>query len=230
MRIGIYGAALAAIQHEKNLTVIANNVANVNTPAFKKDGIHFSNFMVQRTYTKMDHGNLRRTGNPLDVALAGEGYFCVQTNEGMLHTRAGNWRLDGDRKLVTQEGWPVLGNDGQPIQFDEPEDTSEIRIERDGQIFDGEDLVGTLKISHFEENASLQKTANGHFKPVRGLEQLMTADQYQIEQGALEESNFNIVEEMAHMIESTRMFEAYQKILQSCDQQDSQLIKSLGNL
>jgi len=230
MRIGLYGAALDAIQHEKKMMVIANNLANANTTAFKKDAVHFSNFMAQNTYTKMDHGNLHRTDNPLDVALIGNGYFCIQTDEGILHTRAGNFRLDNNRTLVTQDGWPVLGNDGQPIQFDEPEDTSEIRIERDGQIFDGRDLVGTLRISQFGEDASLQKAANGHFRPVRGQEQLLTGDQYRIEQGALESPNFNIVEEMAIMIESTRMFEAYQKILQASDQQDSQLIRSLGNL
>lgn len=230
MRIGLYGAALAAIQHEKKMTVIANNLANVNTPGFKKDAVHFSNFIAQRTYTKMDNGNVRRTGNPLDIALVGEGYFCVQTNEGTLYTRAGNFKLSGDRTLVTQDGWPVMGSDGQPIQFDEPETGSDIRIERDGQIFDGENVVGTLKIAQFGAEALLQKAANGHFKPVQGQEQLMSEDQYQIEAGALESSNFNIVEEMAQMIESTRTFEAYQKILQSCDQQDSQLIRSLGNL
>lgn len=230
MRIGLYGAALGAIQQEKQMTVIANNLANVGTPGYKKDSIHFSHFIAQDTYTRMDNGRIERTGTPLDIALGGDGFLRVRADQGILYTRAGNLKLSNDRTLLTQEGLPVLGTDGQPIQFPEKDKPFDVKIARDGQIFDGEDIVGTLSVAQFGPDVTLQKVDNGYFKPLDGQEQLLPKDQCQIEQGALEASNFNIVEEMTQMIENTRMFEAYQKILKTCDQADSQLIRSLGNL
>lgn len=232
MRIGYFGAAIGSIQQEKNMAVIGNNIANVTKPGYKKDSVHFSNFMNQKTYTQLDQGRIQRTDNPLDIALNGEGFLRVQTDSGILYTRSGDLRLSNDRTLVTQEGWPVLSVDGQPIRIMEPEEENrfDLRIEPDGQVFDGEESVGTISVAQFGPDALLEKVENGYFRPAHGQEQLMTADNYRIEQGALEASNFNIVEEMVKMIEVTRVFESYQKILQSFDQQDSQLVRTLGNL
>lgn len=224
-RIGLYSVALSSMQHVKTIDVIANNLANASTPGYKKDTAHFSAYLYQSTHTSMEQGRLRPTGNPLDVAISGEGMMRVQTEDGILYTRKGDLMINNDRTLVTQEGWPVLGQGG-PIQVTgEEKDT--IRITRDGQVYDGADMIDTISVVSFEKGAQLQKIKNGYFKPEPNAPEPVQSEDAQIEQGSLEEANFNIVEEMARMIDTTRAFEAYQKTMQSFEQQDQQLLTKL---
>jgi len=229
MRIGIYGASIAAMQQEKTMAVVANNIANAATPGFKKESVHFKDALQQNTRTQMDQGRIQPTGNPLDIALVGEGFLRVQAPEGVLYTRAGNLTLNAEKVIVTQQGWPVLGQNG-PIRVEH----SNVRIEKNGQIFDDrgkteeQELVGTLDVVKFSPQARLEKIRGGYVKPVED-ETPLPAEQFTVEQGALEESNFNLMEEMARMIESSRVFEAYQKTIQVFEQQEAQLINKLGN-
>jgi flagellar basal-body rod protein FlgG len=226
LRIGYYSAALGSIQQEKSLSVISNNLANISTPGFKKDAVHFRDYIYQTTYTQMGQGRIRPTGSPLDVALSGDGMLRVQSDNGIVYTRGGNLTFNKDRTLVTQEGWPVLGQNGSiQVSGTVGED---IRIERNGQVFDGEDLIDTLFVAQFPPETRLEKIKNGYFRPVEGQEPV-ASEKCEVQQGSLEEANFNMVEEMARMIETTRAFEAYQKAMQVFEQQDSQLTSKLGN-
>lgn len=234
MRLGLHAVVLGARQQEKRLEVIANNLSNIETAGYKKDNVHFSDFICQTTYTRMDQGNVRNTGQPLDVALSGEGFLRVQSGKGTVYTREGNLSLNKDNVLVTQEGWPVLGQNG-PITLS----GADVRIERNGQILDkGESdglgngeyaAVDTLDIVKFSENSLLEKTDNGYFKPKEENVQPVPAPDTIVQQGSLEEANFNPVEEMALMIDTQRNYEAYQKTLQFFQQEDSQLINKLGS-
>ncbi len=225
MRIGFYAAALSSIQEEKRLNVIANNLANATTPGYKKDSVLFKDFLFQSTSTQMDQGRIHPTGNPLDIALSGGGFLSVETDQGIQYTRAGNLTIDKENTLVTPQGWPVMGQNG-PIRITR---SSEVRIEKDGQVFDENNAVDTLNIVQFPDGAALEKTDNGYFKLANGQPEPIPAEKCTVEQGALEEANFNIVEEMAHMIESTRAFEAYQKVIQLHDERDNQITNKLGN-
>jgi len=227
-RIGYYSAALGSMQKEKSLDVISNNLANASTPGFKKDAVHFQDFIYQTTYTQMDQGRIRSTGSSLDIALSGDGMLRVQSDEGIVYTRAGNLTFNKDNTLVTQDGWPVLGQNG-PIQLSGTA-KEDIRIELGGQVFDGEDQIDTLFVGKFPPEVRLEKVGNGYFKPVGPPDKLepVVAEKCEVQQGSLEEPNFNIVEEMARMIETTRAFEAYQKAMQVFEQQDSQLTSKLG--
>jgi flagellar basal-body rod protein FlgF len=225
MRIGYYAAALGSLEQEKRLDVIANNLSNAGTAGFKKDAVHFKDFLDQTTYSRMSPGRVRQTDNPMDVALNGEGYLRVQSDQGILFTRAGNLTRNKEDSLVTQEGWPVLGKNGGPIKVE----TSNIRIEQDGQVFDDGDSVDTLDIVKFPANTLLEKARNGLFKPPQGIAPI-PATECSVQQGALEDANFDMVSEMTQMIETMRVFEAYQKTLQFHDQLDSQITSKLGNI
>lgn len=225
-RIGFYAATLSSMQQEKSMEVIANNLANVSTPGYKKDMPRFRDFIYQTTYTSMGPGRIRDTENPMDVAINGDGMLRVQSDDGILYTRGGSFCFNKDNTLVTQEGWPVLGQSGQ-IQLSGTS-KSQIRIERNGQIFDGNDLVDTLYVAQFPPEARLDKVRNGYFKPAQGEADPQPMEEPVVQQGALEEANFNLVEEMTHMIETTRAFEAYQKVVQILEQQDSQITNKLG--
>lgn len=225
MRIGYYSAALGSLEQEKRLDVIANNLSNAGTAGFKKDAVHFKNYLDQSTYSRLSQGRVHQTDNPLDVALDGEGYFRVQSDQGVLFTRAGNLTRNRNNALVTQEGWPVLGKNGGPITLE----TSDIRIEQNGQVFDGDDAVDTLDIVKFPPDTKLEKARNGLFKPPQGVNPI-PAMECTVQQGALEDANFEMVSEMTQMIETMRVFEAYQKTLQFHDQLDSQITSKLGNV
>jgi flagellar basal-body rod protein FlgG len=207
------------------MEVIAHNLANTQTPGYKKDGARFSDFVSMSTYTQMDQGPVHSTGNPLDVALEGEGFLQVQGPNGAVYTRAGNLTLNSENILVTQSGLPVMGQGG-PIQLQD----STIRIERNGQIFDrNNNPVDTLAIVKFSKDTVLEKVGSNCFRPMGGNAESQAAEGCTIQQGAIEDSNLTAVEEMVRMISTMRAFEAYQKVMQSSFQQDSQLINKLGS-
>jgi len=229
MRIGKSALVLGSLQQQKRLDVIANNVANASTAGYKRDDAHFSDFIFQTTYTHFGPGSVKSTDNPLDVALHVDGYLRVQSEEGEVYTRAGNLKLNNENTLVTQEGWPVLGKSG-PIQVKD----SKIRIDPGGQVFDYDDdqenLVDTLDVVAFPKEASLVKVKNGYVKPAESGQEPLPIENINVQQGALEGANFNIVEEMTRMVETMRAFEAYQKASQTQSELDSQLINKLGNM
>lgn len=224
MKLGAYAAALGSIEQQKRLDVIANNIANANTPGFKKDNVHFSNFMDEVTYTSMDQGPIQETGHKLDIALNGTGLLKVQKDQETFYTRAGNLTLNSDKILVNQDGLPVLGKRG-PIKLDYP---GNLRIEENGQVFDGNNQVDTLDVVQFSSDVTLRKTQNGYFEPSTKDAQPIQAKDCTVRQGALEGANFNPVEEMVRMVETTRNFEAYQKTMTTFDRDlDGQLITRL---
>jgi flagellar basal-body rod protein FlgF len=229
MRIGIFGASMGAQQQEKTLSVIANNISNAATPGFKRDVVDFKDFISQSTHTRMDQGHIRPTSNPLDIALDGNGFLRVQSDKGVVFTRSGSLTLNKDNQLATQEGWPVLGQNG-PIQISTEIKSLQIRIERDGQVFDGDDRIDTLNLAGFAPETELVKTNNGYLKPSQGEPVAVQPGECTVVQGSLEEANFSIVEEMAHMVETMRMYEAYQKTLKFFEQEDAQVTNKLGNL
>ncbi|MGO8942942.1 MAG: flagellar basal-body rod protein FlgF [Syntrophobacteraceae bacterium] len=220
MKLDSYFSTIGSLEEQKRLDTISNNIANANSPGFKKDSIHFSNVLGEVSYTSFSQGPLHQTGNDLDIALSGDGFLSVQTNQGILYTRAGNLTLNNANQLVTQDGWPVLGK-GAPITI---KNRAALRFGEDGQIFDGNDTVGSIDIVQFPPDADLKKAENGYFEPQIEGTQPVPATNCVVRQGSLEGANFNLVEEMARMVETMRNYESYQKNLQNSGNLDSQLI------
>jgi flagellar basal-body rod protein FlgF len=227
MRIGIYTAAMGARAQEKRLDIVSNNIANAATPGFKKEVVSFEDFLFQTSSPNLEQGSIKATGNPLDIALSGEGFLKVQTNQGVLYTRGGNLTLNRDGTLITQEGWPVLGKGG-PISITSRK--AALRIETNGQVFDGTQNIDSLDIVKFPPKTAMVRVKNGYFKPADPQATPSAAEGCGVQQEALEEANFNVVQEMTQMIDAMRHFEAYHKIIQSFEQVDSQLVSKLANL
>ena len=220
MKLESYFSTLGSLEEQKRLDIIANNIANSNSPGYKKDSIQFSDVLGEVSYTSMAQGPIRETGQNLDVALSGDGFLSVQADQGTLYTRAGNLTLNSAKQLVTQDGWPVLSKN-LPITVENP---STIRITEDGQLFDGDNPVGNLDIVQFAPGVRLQKAQNGYFEPQTVGAQPVPATNCTVRQGSLEGPNFNPVEEMSRMVQTMRNFETYQKTFQSSGNLDSQLI------
>jgi flagellar basal-body rod protein FlgG len=225
MKLGEYSAVLGSIQQEKRLDIIANNIANANSPAYKKDNVQFSSVLGEVSYTNMDQGPIQETGNKLDVALSGNGFLTVKNDQGTYYTRAGNLTVDGNKNLVTHDGALVLGKNDSPITIN---NASTVRILEDGQVFDGDAAVDSLNVVQFPANVAMKKVKNGLFQPDTKGASPVPATNCTVRQGSLEGSNFNVVEEMVKMVEATRSFEAYQKTLQTFDRDlNGQLISKL---
>jgi flagellar basal-body rod protein FlgG len=225
MPIGVYAAALGSQEQQKRLEVISNNLANTGTAGYKKDMVRFEDFLVETSSPLLEQGPLRSTGHPLDIALSGEGYLRVDSDQGTLYSRAGNLTLNRDGVLVTQEGWPVLGKSG-PIQISGSSST--LRVNPDGTVFDGNQNIDSLDLVRFPEKTALVKVQNGYFKTASDTEESVEAETCTVHQGSLEQANFNVVEEMSQMIDTLRNFEAYQKVLKAFDEIDAQVINKVA--
>jgi flagellar basal-body rod protein FlgF len=222
---------------QRELDVIANNVANLNTTGFKADGNIFQeylnptarsdrftgpdrrmSFVLDRaTFTNLSQGPVQQTGNPLDVAIDGKAYLAVQTPKGERYTRNGALQINGQGQLVTTEGYQVVGDTG-PIVF-QPGDTN-VSISREGTITVREGTAiaesrrGKLRLVSFAQPQRLQKDGSSMFAAPAGMtpEAAPTAG---VIQGSIEKSNVSGVTEMTRMIDVTRSYQAVAGLLQS---------------
>lgn len=245
MSDAIYTAASIAAAQEMRLNVLANNMANINTVGFKEDRAIFkaeladasqddqldpiasANTMVafDGTQTNFGNGNLRSTGNPLDVAINGDGFFVVETEDGMRYTRNGRFQLNGEGMLTTGEGHLVQGDRGG-IRIED----GTVSIDASGNISVDGQVLDRLQVVAIDQPKMLQKAGDTLFAPPPGGSQQVTVPSPNIQQGALEMSNVNAIHTMTAMIETQRAFEAQQRIIQSIDSTTTSSISKIGSV
>ena len=216
----------------RELDVVANNIANMNTNGFKADGSMFEEYLSslargaadtrvsfvrdRATWTDLSAGPFEHTGNALDVAINGEGYFAVQTQRGVRYTRNGSFQIAPNGQIVTANGDPVLG-EGGPITL-QPTDR-QISIAPDGTVSVREGSAtadsqrGKLRVVTFPNGAGLQKDGNATFNWV-GAGAPADSKTATLAQGTLEKSNVRGVVEMSRMIEITRSYTMVAQMLQ----------------
>ena len=217
----------------REMDVVANNIANLNTTGYKADGSVFEEYLssparADLTGTRisfvqdrgmwhnMSQGAAEHTGNPLDVAIDGPGFLVVQTPQGDRYTRNGSMQINATGQLVTSDGYAVLG-DGGPITL-QPNDR-QIQISRDGTISvrEGASNVdsarGKIRLVDFANPQQLQKAGNGTFNPVGGAQPQPAAATSGLIQGSIEQSNVHGVVEMSRMIEITRAYTQIDSLL-----------------
>lgn len=208
-----------------NMEIIANNVANMNTPGFRGQNMLFAEYISDPRgqkdplsfvydygqYQMTDPGPLRQTENPMDAALEGPGFFGVVTPDGeVAYSRAGNFQLSTDGTLMTGAGLPVANANGTAITI--PANSTEIKIDERGFISNQDGQIGQLMVVEFENPQLLEPYGNNAYKsPVPGQEAVNT----RVKQGLLEGSNVVPVVEMTRMIETLRDFQSLQKVLES---------------
>ncbi len=268
MSKGIYTAVSGAMAQTQRLETIANNLANVNTPGFKRDSQIFKEYLsayekepgvveVPRvpasiesfydmqggdksyvdsagTYTDFQQGFLKQTGNPLDIAIEGKGFFEVLTPEGVKLTRAGNFSLDSEGRVVTKQGYPVLKDGGlgaDPQGRVIKTNGAKLSISPQGEIFEGKESLGKIAILEVGNRDSLLKTGSGLFGFKDNLDPKMTLSPESIvHQGTIEASNVNTIREMTDMISATRTFESTQKAIQAYDEMHKRLVNDVPKL
>lgn len=241
MSDGIYSALAGAIAQERNLSVVANNVANANTTGFQGDKVAFAEMAARQTgareqplrFVSLDattidkqSGGLEHTGNPLDLAVQGEGYFAVQGPGGERYTRAGSFVLDAEGTLRTHSGLEVLG-DGGSITI--PPGTKYVRVAPNGSIHADNQEVGRLKLVKFQGTEGLTRDGLTLLAAGPGAVQLdLETEHVTVSQGYLEGANVNAVTGMTELITVSRSFEALQKVIDSFKQIDERTARDIG--
>ncbi len=256
MQNSSYSALFGALTQERRLDVIANNLANVNTAGFKGDRLAFQdtfrryahdlknpNYSVReqvawpRSFVlaqpriaerviDLTPGPLETTGNPLDLALAGDGFFRLQGPEGEVLSRGGSFLVSPQGFVVDPQGRRLLG-EGGPIQI--PEGTRSVVITSDGLVNADNAPVDRIAVVRVEDPKVLEKVGTNalRIRPDSGAAPVPAGDT-EVIQGAVEKPNVEVVTEMVNMIETMRAYEAYQKIITGTFDQDRKLITEVG--
>ncbi len=225
----------------REMDVIANNLANMNTTAFKGEKMMFVEHLVKSRgsesfipaelsftrdvaqYRDMGAGPIKTTGNPLDVALQRDGYFVVETPGGERFTRNGRFTLDNEGQLVTEHGYPVLSSAGTPF-FLGPED-KDIHFGGDGTVSTANGELGKIRVVKFEDRQNLEKQAGGLWNTSQTPEDL---EKPEVVQGALESSNVNAIIEVTKMIDVHRAYDSVKSFIEKEDQRQKKMIDQLG--
>ncbi len=236
---GIYNTASSMVPRMRKQEVIANNMANAETVGYKKDSLFLRVFkkeqevslkglqpawevrMIDKLYTDYSGGSLEATGRELDLALQSEGFFTVLTPNGEAYTRNGAFSLGPDGSLVNSDGYPVLA-DGGPVILT----GNKVAFGNDGQITVDDQAIGKLRIVDFEDPDAVRKVSGTLYALNEGATPI-TPPSVNVRQGYLEKSNVDILREMVEMIDTYRMFETGQKMIQI---QDDTLGKAVSEL
>jgi len=228
----------------RKLDVVANNIANMNTPAYKGEHVLFTEYLARSrgadspfgdrlaytvdhgTYRDVERGPMQMTGNPLDVAIDGEGYFEVETDFGRYYTRNGRFMLDKDGMMVTTEGHPVLTTTGAPI-FIAPNE-HDITIERDGSISTETGPVGRLRVVSFEDEQAMLRIQAGMYDAQD--QEPQDVEVVSLEQGTIEGANVEPVIEMTRLIDVHRAYESIQQLIESEGERQRNAIQALSGV
>lgn len=265
-----------AIAQQRNVETIANNVANANTPGFKKDQVVFKEYLtalekdngqidlpqkewrpedfyrsqnsedsfvkVDGAYTLHEQGQLSPTGNAFDSALSGPGFFEVLTPNGVRYTRKGNFSINNDGKLVTDQGFlllaksppPTAGADGKIILTTPPESraisvgNNKFSISLDGEVFSGPNKAAELSLVEFKDVHALKKEGSSLFINPDYLNIKIGESKTSVHQGFVEQSNVNAVGEMSALINANRNFESIQRVIKTYDTMSGKAVNEIS--
>ena len=225
------------------MEVIANNLANLSTPAFKREAVEFQQFMVPVQATEaegtgtvnvsfvLDHGVTRdlsdgrmdQTGGSLDLAITGPAYFAVQTPNGERYTRNGHFKLDDQGRVVTDDGYQVQSDSGAITL--QPQD-GDLQVASDGTLSTNLQRLGKLRLVGFADERTLKKVGSSLYDA--GAQTAQASTTVRVHQGLVERSNVEPVIEIAHMIEVLRAYQMSSDLTKSGEDLLKQAIVKLG--
>ncbi len=209
---------------------IMEPIQNVRSePLFPKPHI-MARVRIAEAKTDHSQGAMQYTGSSLDMAISGDGFFQVtDANGNNFYTRNGSFTIQADGALVNKQGLAVIGSEG-PITV--PAGTKNVHVSHDGNVIADNVPLGQITVTSVPQLSSLEKVGGSNYRIKEGTNPELL-DAYEggalVNQGFLEASNVNVVEEMVKMIEVQRMFEATQKVMQTSDTLDRKAWEQLGS-
>ncbi len=246
MNVSLYQAAAAMNANSRWQEIIAENLASSSIPGARKQQASFSAVQAgmlsgittpgtgqvlipaASSSTSFQQGTLSPTGLPTDLAVEGPGFLEVQLPNGSsAFTRDGELHFDANGQLVTKKGYPVMSDAG-PLTFD-PNNPATLSIAPTGEVSQGGDAKGTLRVVEFSQPNLLQGIGDGYFLANNPQLQKSASTSSRVHQNFLEAANTSPTTEMASLITSMRMFEANQKVMQMQDERMGRVITDLGS-
>jgi flagellar basal-body rod protein FlgF len=251
MQNALYVGLSRQIALHREMDVIANNLANMDTNGFKADGVTFEEYLATKarvdraapadqrvafvresgSITDFSQGTLQQTGGALDLAIRGDGYFVVETPQGERYTRNGSFSLNEKGELVNQQGYRVRGQNG-PLQFDQQDNS--ITFAREGTITainGNQNQVierGKIRLVRFDNQNSLVREGNGLYS-AGGQAPQNVKETTSIVQGSLEKSNVNPIIEMSRMLEVMRAYQSLAGMMNKTDDLRKSAIDKLAS-
>jgi flagellar basal-body rod protein FlgF len=226
----------------QSLDVVANNMANSSTSGYKSDGEFYSMFAseaasddgsgpssvptIDRQWTDFGQGLLEPTNNPLDFGISGKGFFTVQGPSGALYTRNGNFRFDPKGALVTNDGYPLLQQNGQPFQANP---SRPVQVSRDGEISQDGISIGRMKLAEFPSTSGLTKQGSNYFQNNTGQDP-SDATGAQLLQGKIESSNVSASHGAVRLVSLMRQFEMMQKAIMLSNDMGKKAIEDVAKV
>ena len=228
---GLIGSSLNALT--KRYRTVTHNLANSNTVGFKKRRSMFAQALAiadaqnnptqasgekikETSAIDFTQGAMEHSGNPLDMAISGDGFFVIERPDGPpLYTRNGAFHINQQRQLVDVSNRPVAGKGG-PIVLPSGTSPSQIHVSGDGKITVNKQPIGQVKIVTFKDKSALQSVGNNCFAVPQDTETIL-ATKARVQQGFREMSNVSVVEELVDLISVTRLYEANLKNINSQD-------------
>ncbi len=213
----------------KQMNIVSNNMANMNTSGYKQDNALFTTYINQTKdavgiaseplfftqdfadFQNFNEGAFKETGNTFDLAIKGNGFFCIETADGEKYTRKGQFTLNEDGALATTAGELVLSENNTPLFFAPGE--TEITISESGDVITENGIIGKLKIAKFADNQKLLKLNGVLFENVEGNAVSYGVDNVRIAQGMIESSNVNAITEMTNLVQIQRSYEYVQQMI-----------------
>lgn len=235
MGSGIYISTAGAVAQDTALDVAANNLSNASTTGYKAQRVSFGEALantrsVDAAFTGVAQmssdgsaGTLRRTANPLDLALTGDAYFAVNTPAGVRYTRAGDFRLDGEGRLVNGAGLAARGVGGAEIRL--PPDATDVSVTRDGQVTAAGESVGQLELARF---APTSLTREGENLYAAAGPQAPSVEPVEVLSGTVEQSNVNVVRGMVDLVKISRTYESLMRMIQGYRDVESAAARGIG--
>jgi flagellar basal-body rod protein FlgF len=238
---------LVGLSHQlasyRSMEVIANNIANASTPAFKRESVKFQEMVMQVQPAEGDTtpqtvsfvqdkgvvrdltaGRIETTHAPFDFAVNGSGYFVVNTQNGDRYTRNGHFTLDASGRLVTEDGNAVQGEGGDVTITG---DDGDIHVAEDGTISGKQGQIGKLRLVKFDDETALKKEGASLYSTDQSAQAVTDS---KIHQGMLETSNVEPVVEISHMLDVLRAYQATENLTQSQEDLMRQAIDKLGSV
>ena len=226
----------------KQMDVIANNLANVNTPAYRGQTLLFNEFLGKATnpgitgngskiafvglggtMPDIRPGPIEPTSNPLDFAIQGKGYFVVSTPDGLRYTRAGHFQINGQGQLVNGDGYQVVDPQGRPLSV--PAGANNIEVTASGALSSDKGPIGNMQIVKFDNDVTMQKIGTNLYQsdaPAQAVDATTS-----VKQGMIEGSNVQPIVEVTKMIQVQRAYEAANMMIMNEHDRDVQAIQTL---
>lgn len=241
----LWSASSGMLAQQMNMDAISNNVANVNTVGYKKSKVEFQDLLYSEmrepnrqnlrgevvptgyqvgngvrpsaNQVVFEQGALQESGNQLDFAVNGSGFFAVQRPDGTIaYTRDGSFRFDGEGQLVNAAGYLVLSEDENPITVT---DTSVVTVDSTGQVLEGEQVAGRIGVFGFVNPAGMEQAGSNLYITTINSGEAMVADEttYKLVQGSVEAANVQVAEEMTNMMIAQRAYELSSRAVRTAD-------------